>query len=213
MASEHRAERLIRGTQGYPESAAELIERYESLSFAYKHEAVLHLIPGAPTKAMDIGAGTGADAAWLATQGHRVVAVEPTDVLREYGLKQHASPLIQWVNDALPQLDRVAHRKHEFGLVMLTAVWMHLDEHERRIAMPVIASLLAPDGVLVMTLRHGLVPVGRIMFAVSAEETVSLAQAQGLRCVLNARAEARLAANREAGITWSRVAFVRELPA
>jgi SAM-dependent methyltransferase len=209
VAPEHHANHVIRGTQGYAENAAELIERYESLHFAYKYEAVLHLIPSAPTKVIDIGAGTGADAAWLAAQGHQVVAVEPTGALREYGLRNHASPRIAWVNDALPRLDHVAQRKHEFRLVTLTAVWMHLDENERRVAMPAVASILARGGVLIMALRHGLTSAGRIMFAVSTEETVALAEAQGLRCVLNMRAESRLAANREAGVTWSRVAFAR----
>lgn len=199
----------IRGTRGYAENAAELIERYESLPFAYKHEAVLHLLPSAPSKALDVGAGTGADAAWLAAQGHRVVAVEPTEALREYGLKRHASPLIDWVNDALPRLERVTQRQERFDLVMLTAVWMHLDARERQLAMPVLASLLAPDGIVVLALRHGPVPPGRVMFAVSAEETVALAESSGLRCVLNAAAESRLAANRDAGVTWSRVALVR----
>jgi 2-polyprenyl-3-methyl-5-hydroxy-6-metoxy-1,4-benzoquinol methylase len=205
----HLAENMIRGTRGYAENAVELIGRYESLSFAYKHETVLHLIPSTPSKALDIGAGTGADAAWLAAQGHRVLAVEPTSVLREYGLKHHASPLVEWVSDALPRLERLAQRKHEFSLIMLTAVWMHLDEQERRVAMPVVASLLAPDGVIIMALRHGPVPMGRVMFAVSAEETVALAEVHGLRCLLNVSAESRLAANREAGITWSRVAFTQ----
>jgi SAM-dependent methyltransferase len=201
---------MIRGTRGYCEHAPELIERYECLSFAHKHEAVLHLIPSAPAKAIDIGAGTGADAAWLAQHGHPVVAVEPTEAFREYGRQHHASPLIEWVNDALPELNLVAQRRHEFSLVMLTAVWMHLDEHERQVAMPVVASLLSRHGVLVMTLRHGPVPSDRIMFDVSAEETTALAEAQGLRCVLNLRTESKLAANREAGVTWSRVAFVRD---
>jgi len=211
--SSGRAEHMIRGTRGYSEHATELIERYESLSFTYKHEAVLHLVPHTPTKAMDIGAGTGSDAAWLAEQGHQVVAVEPTEAFREHGLKHHPPPLIEWVNDALPRLELVAQRRHEFGLVMLTAVWMHLDEQERRAAMPVVASLLAPGGLLIMALRHGPVPNERTMFVVSAEETVALAEAQGLRCVLNVHAESKLAENREAGVTWSRVAFAKGLSA
>ena len=204
---------MIRGIRGYAEHAPELIERYESLSFADKHDAVLHLIPSAPAKALDIGAGTGADAAWLAEQGHPVVAVEPTEAFREHGLKHHPSPLIEWVNDALPHLNRLAPRRHEFSLVMLTAVWMHLDEHERRAAMPVVASLLAPGGVLIMALRHGAVPSDRVMFAVSPEETVALAEAQGFRCVLNVHAESKLRENRQAGVTWSRLVFVGEVSA
>ena len=205
----HGVEYMIRGTQGYAENATELIERYESLSFAYKHESVFHLIPNAPARVIDIGAGTGADAAWLAKQGHSVVAVEPTGAFREHGLKCHPSALIEWVNDSLPNLVYVAQRSHEFSLVMLTAVWTHLDEHERKVAMPVVASLLAPGGVLIMALRHGPAPIGRVMFAVSADETVALAEAQGLRGVFNAPAESRLAANRDAGVTWTRVAFRR----
>ena len=201
---------MIRGTRGYGENAAELIERYESLPFACKHEEAIHLIPQAPTKALDIGAGTGSDAAWLAARGHEVVAVEPTAALREYGLTHHPSPRIEWVDDGLPRLERIAHRRGEFGLVMLTAVWMHLDEPERRAAMPVVASLLAPDGVLVMALRHGPVPAGRVMFTVSAAETVALAGQQGLRCVLAVHAESRLPANRDAGVTWSRLGFARD---
>jgi len=199
----------IRGIRGYAENAAELITRYESLTFPYKHEAALHLIPSAPCLALDIGAGTGADAAWLAAKGHRVVAVEPTNALRDYGIAHHGSPLIEWVSDSLPRLEQLTNRKYEFGLVMLTAVWMHLDEEERRAAMLVVATLLAPSGILLMTLRHGSVPSERTMFQVSAHETVALAALHGLECVLNVHQESRLTANLDAGVSWSRVAFTR----
>ena len=198
---------MIPGTQGYAENSAQLIERYESLSFDYKHEAVLLLIRRTPCSVLDIGAGTGADAAGLAARGHHVVAVEPTDALRQYGMAHHASPLIEWVDDCLPDLGRLAPRRHAFALIMLTAVWMHLDEPERQKAMPIVASMLAPDGILIMALRHGPIPRGRIMYAVSADETVDLAERQGLRCVLNLRAESKLPANRAEGVTWSHLAF------
>lgn len=199
----------IRGTRGYADDPGALIACYESLAFPQKHESALHLIPPAPCAVLDIGAGTGADAAWLAAQGHRVVAVEPTQALREYGVEHHRSPLIEWIDDGLPRLHKLSGRTYEFGLVMLTAVWMHLDEQERRDAMPVVGALLAPSGTLVMTLRHGPVPAGRTMFDVSAQETVALARAQGLECVLDLHEESRLQANRDAGVTWSRLAFAR----
>ena len=69
---------MIPGTQGYAEQAPHLIEQYESLAFADKHRAVLHLLPDKTSQVLDVGAGTGADAAWLAARGHRVIAVEPT---------------------------------------------------------------------------------------------------------------------------------------
>jgi protein-L-isoaspartate O-methyltransferase len=68
----------VSGTEGYAEEAESLIRQYESFSFADVHGAELHLIPPAPCRALDVGSGTGRDAAALAAMGHSVLAVEPT---------------------------------------------------------------------------------------------------------------------------------------
>lgn len=198
---------MIAGTEGYAEHARALFLRDEEISFAEKHQAVLHLLPTEPSAVIDIGAGTGADAAWLACQGHHVVAVEPTDELRLQGMALHFARSIEWVNDSLPHLAIVSCRGQRFRLVMLTAVWMHLDQKERQLAMPNAASLLAPHGTLIMSLRHGPVPGGRRMFEVSAEETILLASSCGLQHILNVRAPSVQLANRHAGVTWTHLAF------
>ena len=82
----------ISGTEGYAEEADELFQRYESTSFAEVHRSVLRLIPTAPSWVLDIGSGTGRDAAALAAMGHRVVAVEPTDEMRMRAAALHPSP-------------------------------------------------------------------------------------------------------------------------
>jgi SAM-dependent methyltransferase len=158
---------------------------------------------------LDIGAGTGADAAWFAERGHLVVAVEPTDELRLPGMALHRSPLIEWVKDGLPRLEVTIGTGQEFDVVMMTAVWMHLDAMERRDAMPRVASLVRPGGVLIMSLRHGPPAPGRRMFDVSPNETIPLAQAHGLRSILNVRTRSALLGNRRAGVMWSRLAFER----
>lgn len=195
------------GTQGYAEQAHELVERYEAVPFLHKHQPELHLLPSSPGCILDVGAGTGADAAWFASQGHLVVAVEPTRALREPGRALHPSASIEWVDDSLPTLERILVRHQQFNAVMLTAVWMHLEERERRQAMPRLASLLAPAGVLVMSLRHGPVPTGRRMFDVGGDETIELARSCGLQPVLDASAESVDPANRAAGVWWTHLAF------
>jgi hypothetical protein len=105
-------------------------------------------------------------------------------------------------------LATVSRRGQRFRLVMLTAVWMHLDQEERQVAMPNVASLLAPDGTLIISLRHGPVPNGRRMFEVSAEETILLASSCALQHILNIRAPSVQLANRLAGVTWTHLAFV-----
>ncbi|MGJ7511457.1 class I SAM-dependent methyltransferase [Variovorax sp. GT1P44] len=87
----------------------------------------------------------------------------------------------------LPDLARMPACDESFDVVMLTAVWMHLDELERRRAMPRLASLLAPDGVLVMSIRYGLAPSERRIFDVSDEDAVALASNCSLKNVLALR--------------------------
>ena len=50
------------------------------------------LIPATPSRVLDVGAGTGRDAAALAALGHSVVAVEPTPELRAHGQRCTAKP-------------------------------------------------------------------------------------------------------------------------
>jgi SAM-dependent methyltransferase len=199
----------VSGTEGYAEEACALLARYESLSAADVHRAVLHLLPTAPAQVLDIGSGTGRDAAWFASLGHQVVAVEPTDVMRSRAIALHVSPNITWVDDSLPDLALLRARGQQFDLVMLTAVFMHLDQDQRRRAMPTIASLLAPGGRLVMRLRHGPVPPGRRMFDVPADEVIALAQAQGLTALYNHHGESIGAQNRGDGVTWTTIAFAK----
>jgi len=199
----------VSGTQGYAEEAEELFRRYESTPAADAHRAVLHLIPTVPSSVLDIGSGTGRDAAWFAASGHRVVAVEPTDEMRLPAMALHRSPRIEWLNDSLPDLTGLLTRGERFDVVMLTAVWMHLDRQQRQRAMPNLASLLGEGGVMIMKVRHGPVPPGRRMFEIPAEETIALARMHGLQTVLNRRVESSQQANRIAGVDWTSLAFAR----
>jgi 2-polyprenyl-3-methyl-5-hydroxy-6-metoxy-1,4-benzoquinol methylase len=156
----------VSGTESYAEEASQLLKRYESISFAEAHRSVMHLIPNEPCRVLDIGAGTGRDAAGFAAMGHRVLAVEPTEEMRRGAMALHPSPLIEWLDDSLPDLTRVRGRDEQFDVVMLTAVWMHLDEQQRRRGIPNLAALVREGGVVIMTLRHGPVPPGRRMFEV-----------------------------------------------
>lgn len=165
----------VRGTAGYGENAAILAEQYESIEFEGVYRDVLHLFPVQACEILDIGAGSGRDSAALARKGHFVTAVEPTTELREEGQLRHSMPNLRWVDDCLPALRTINLKTQSVDLVLLTAVWMHLEIEERTTAMQVIANLLRPNGQIFMTLRHGPVPEGRQMFDVSAQETVELA--------------------------------------
>ena len=197
----------VRGTQGYADEADELFVRYESYTFERTHAALQAFIPPPPAHVLDIGAGTGRDAAWFADAGYAVVAIEPSDVMRERAMALHPSPDIEWIDDSLPGLTSLADRAGAFDLIQLSAVWMHLDADERAIAMPKLAALLKPGGRLILLVRHGPVPPGRCMFEVPEAETLALAEAAGLTCLLSERRAAAGEANRKAGVSWMNYAF------
>jgi 2-polyprenyl-3-methyl-5-hydroxy-6-metoxy-1,4-benzoquinol methylase len=123
-----RPHRLVPGTEGYAEQAGSLIERWQRLSFSDKPKAILDLIPARPSWILNVGAGIGVDARAMAEMGHSVVAVEPTDELREAGMTLHKSVGIEWVADGLPDLDLVVAKGWAFDVVAAWAVWMHLDD-------------------------------------------------------------------------------------
>ncbi|MEQ8355584.1 MAG: class I SAM-dependent methyltransferase [Kiloniellaceae bacterium] len=201
------ASSVVSGTEGYAEEAEEILVRYEQAAFERLHAAILHLIPSTPATVLDIGAGTGRDAAAFAALGHSVVAVEPTAKLRDGAKALHLSPRIEWLDDSLPDLAGLAGRAASFDLIMMTAVWMHLDRSQRRRGMPRLAGLLRPGGILILTLRHGPVPKGRRMFEVSAEETTELARTTGLEPELHQENQDGLF--KRPGVTWTRLAYAK----
>ncbi|MBV8192137.1 MAG: class I SAM-dependent methyltransferase [Alphaproteobacteria bacterium] len=191
------------GTEGYGETADILVERYESLTFAQVQRHVLHLFPETASRVIDIGAGSGRDAAGFCALGHSVTAVEPTPEMRAHGRRMHGHLPIRWIDDSLPDLERVLALGERWDVVMLTAVWMHLDPGQREQAMACIARLLQPDGLLALSLRHGAVPAGRRMFEVSAAETRALAARHRLFTVHDSEGPSLQAQD----VSWSRLAF------
>jgi len=200
---------VVPGTEGYADDAAWLIPRYAEVSFEVKYQAVWHLLASVPGSVLDLGAGAGTDSAWLAKRGHRVTAVEPVAAFRDACNRLHPSLQVKWINDSLPDLAKIASRKEFFDLVLVSAVWHHLAPEERITAMSRIAPLMKPGATLVISIRHGSSPANRRVFAVSARETIDLAQSNSLRLIGEAQTPSQQLLNRQAGVTWTWLVFGR----
>ncbi len=192
---------------GYAGEVDALFERYEFRDPAGVHAPWAQFFPDAPARILDIGAGTGRDAAWFVSLGHSVLAVEPTTQLRERAAVIHPEPEIEWLDDILPDIPHVMARGETFDLILMHAVWMHLTEAERIAGMANLSRLLEPGGRIAMSQRHGPVPAGRRMFDVSGEETIALAAQHGLSVLHHHRAESIQAENRAQSITWTKLVF------
>lgn len=88
----------------YDGHAKRLASQYEALAAGDVHAWLTNLLPVAPGFILDIDAGTGRDAVWLAAQGHEVLAIEPSSSMRQQGQQLHADTRIRWLEDRLPAI-------------------------------------------------------------------------------------------------------------
>ena len=167
----------------YTQNAKILFERYSSLDAESLHSSWSSQLPSTPGLACDIGAGSGRDANWLAGRGWDVIAVEPNQALRDLA-SANAHSRVQFMDDALPGLNKLRATSHRFDLILLSAVWMHIPPKERERAFRVISDLLAPGGMLVMSLRLASVEQPeRGFFHVSADEVAGYAARRAIAVV------------------------------
>jgi SAM-dependent methyltransferase len=167
----------------YEQHADRLVTQYESLACPDVHAALLDMLPPVGATVLDIGAGSGRDAAWLAANGYDVVAVEPSAAMLAHAKKLHSSTQIHWIADSLPDLPSVRRLGLSFDLILLSAVWMHIPPASRQRALRKLATLLAPKGRISISLRLGPPDTERAMYEVSLSELAGLAQQFGLRVV------------------------------
>lgn len=188
----------------YDAQSAVLAERYDDPALLRIHDPILSLLSDQPAQslALDIGAGSGRDAAWLSALGYEVVAVEPAAGMRAEAMRRHAEADIRWVDDRLPSLTRVHALGLAFDLIMVSAVWQHIAPSDRQRAFRKLTTLLKPSGLLVISLRRGKAPADRPMFDVSAGELEGLARLYGIEVLRELRSNDQM--GREE-VSWTHV--------
>jgi len=190
--------------KGYEKAAnGDFIERVEGISSADLLAPVIEHLPQHSSRILDVGAGTGRDAAWFASFSHTVVAVEPVDVLRNAGIAKHKSSMISWVKDTLPELQNTIALRQTFDVVLLCAVWQHLEDQERQVALSALRKLTAQGGKVIMSIRHGAGAPTRPVFPAKVSDTVKWAEKQGLHKVDEVSTQSVQSGNHQAGVTWS----------
>ena len=162
----------------YEKHASEAAALYESVSAEEMLGWVVDFLPVQGGRILDVGAGSGRDAAWLASQGYQVVAVEPSPAMRAEARKRHAGLNIQWEDERLPDLPR-ASSHGPYDLILLSAVWIHLAQADRKRAFRKLVNQLGPGGTLAITLRRGPEIPERGIHEVTPDELENLAHDHG----------------------------------
>lgn len=186
----------------YETISGDWIARSERIDIAILYQPVIDMIPPPPATVLDVGAGTGRDAAWFAAAGYSVTAVEPAERLRKAGQDLHAATAIDWVAAHLPELAGLGDGKC-FALQVLIGVWQHLPESRRAAAMRRLHELAADNGRVIMSLRHGPGAPGRPVFAIDADATADLATAAGFSVLRKVLMPSIQTWNQENGVVWT----------
>ena len=193
--------------KGYRDAAPMLIKRFESISAEEKLAPVRAHLPLTPSRILDIGAGTGGDAGWFSSQGHNILAVEPTAAFRQAGSLKHPSQNIEWISDVLPALSRVSDRGEVFDLILLSAVWHHLNDPARAKVFSVLQRLLKANGKIILSIRQGPGAPTRMAYPSRVTDVIALAEAQDFILTHSVAAPSLQVNNRIAGVTWVWLVF------
>jgi 2-polyprenyl-3-methyl-5-hydroxy-6-metoxy-1,4-benzoquinol methylase len=186
----------------YNHNAKQLFDKYQSLDPDKVHASWLRHLPQNPGLALDVGGGSGRDAAWLAKRGWEVIVVEPATVLLELGQKATEVYPVAWVNDCLPTLVELQKYRHSFSLILVSGVLMHLPYQQRIDSMETLAGLMAYNSLLVVSLRHGPDSEGREFYQVPADEIVQFAEKKSLQAEVTNTLEDVLERD---GVTWQTI--------
>lgn len=173
----------------YNALADELAGRYEALAFDEVHRDIVDLLPDHRAQVLDVGAGSGRDAAALARRGHSVVAVEPADEMRRLARQFHGEAGIRWIDDRLPGLKKVYELGDTYDFILLSAVWMHVPPQQRDRAMRKLTGLLNPGGTLVISTRSVDFTGQRTLYEVRPEKLGGLGDDHGLEVVRRSESE------------------------
>ena len=141
-------------TQHYDDCGAELANRYESASMKEMHSLLLRHLPG-KGRVLEIGCGSGRDAAFLLQHGYDVTAVDASKGMVS-AAKRHHPELDQRITcNAFPFSKDDPLLEARFDAIVLVAVVMHITDTELSSCATQFATMLSPDGVVFISTSTG----------------------------------------------------------
>lgn len=162
----------------YDNHAEALAQQYEALDARAVHPVLFAKIEDqSELRILDVGTGSGRDAAALAQAGHQVFAVDTSRRMIEVARRLHSNSGVEWGVDGLPALAETSGR---YDLILLCAVWMHVPPDERASSFARLNALLDVNGSIYVTLRSGPDDLGRGMHEVNPNELVHFAKSAGM---------------------------------
>ncbi len=191
---------------GYEHATHRLIPAYDGLSPTEVLRPVLDHVPDTGASVLDVGAGTGTVARWLAKRGCDVTAIEPVDAFRNHAMRGDGAQSVRWLDACLPRVSALRDGV-VFDSILVIGVLHHLPPRDQHMAISVLSERLRPQGRMILSLRHGPCPPDRPGYVISDDAIVDQAVGSGLQVHHRSRTDSIQPANQRAGVTWTWLVF------
>lgn len=128
---------------------------YESLNTGSVHASWVSSFNFEDKRVLDIGSGSGRDAAYFASRGAQfVVAVDSSYEMLRLAKQKHGENKILWLLDSLPDLKSLSTAQlGSFDFILCSAVLMLLSEEEQSASIRTIIKLLNEGGTAIITIK------------------------------------------------------------
>jgi SAM-dependent methyltransferase len=195
----------------YDRRAREMCLRYEAAEMPDLHARLVSILPPPGTAVLEIGCGSGRDAAFLQSCGYVVTGVDASAAMVAEAVRIHPELTGRLSSAAFPLPRHSPLLRRTFDAVVSVALFMHVPDVDLGPAAAQIRTLLRPGGILFVDVsrdRQGLVngrdPAGRLFRERDPEEYRQLFEREGF--VLADRHESGDSLSRP-GLRWVSLAL------
>ena len=135
----------------YEKNAEKLVPRYESADMSDLNRYRNHFPSNG--NLLDIGCGSGRDAAYFFSKGYDVIAVDASTTMIKHAIQKHPELRNRIKNTPFPFPNKELF-KEKFDIIICIAVMMHIQDHSLFECIYQLRKLLKPNGLVLISISN-----------------------------------------------------------
>jgi SAM-dependent methyltransferase len=135
----------------YEKNADKLVPRYESADMSDLNRYRNHFPSNG--KLLDIGCGSGRDAAYFFSKGYDVIAIDASTTMIKHAIQKHPELRNRIKSSQFP-FPNINIFKEKFDIIICVAVMMHIQDHNLFECIYQLRKLLKPNGLVLISISN-----------------------------------------------------------